>query len=218
MASPVVNRIDWVIRQIHMGRKVHVAIGQAKDIGKFKVKIILQPPSLGAADNGTVFGVTSMLTHIRKLVIDHSAMDRGHKHSSGVSEIAIWIKPFITPGASAQASANLVMGIVDKDISGGTAAPASSEPQVTVVSGSTEDVTVAPATAAATSSLTASEPWEASRRESASVMTASTDAAVVSSRAAASSSYVAGQDHEADVEYQFQLLLRQACRQDYEAG
>ena len=49
---PTASRIDWVSRQIAPGRKVHVAVGAAKDTSKCKVKIILQNADAGAMEQG----------------------------------------------------------------------------------------------------------------------------------------------------------------------
>ena len=88
---PTTSRIDWVVRQMASGRKVHVAVGAAKDTSKCKVKIILQNANAGAMEQGAAAVVQSVLTHVRGLAQQYSSMDRGHKHSSGISEICIWL-------------------------------------------------------------------------------------------------------------------------------
>ena len=72
-----------------MGRMAHIVVGQALDCNKLKIKVVLEPPSSGAISPCTCFGVKSVLTWVRELLKDCVAMDRGHKHSSGRSEIAI---------------------------------------------------------------------------------------------------------------------------------
>ena len=75
-----------------MGRMAHIVVGQALDCNKLKIKVVLEPPSSGAISPCTCFGVKSVLTWVRELLKDCVAMDRGHKHSSGRSEIAIWLE------------------------------------------------------------------------------------------------------------------------------
>ena len=89
---PVVSRLDWIVRQLQMGRSGHVVVGPAQDPLKLKVKIVLQPPSLGALSIPARIGVEAVLAHVRQMATQHVAVDRGHKHSSGLSEVAIWIR------------------------------------------------------------------------------------------------------------------------------
>ena len=87
---PILSRLDWITRQMEMGRKAHIVVGQALDPNKLKVKIVLDPPSAGAISPSTCFGVTSVINWIRSLALTAVTMDRGHKHSNGMSEVAIW--------------------------------------------------------------------------------------------------------------------------------
>ena len=88
---PVIARLDWVSRQLQMGRAGHVFVGPAQDPSKLKVEIVLQPPSLGALSASARVGIQSVLTHIRHTAAQNVAVDRGHKNSPGYSEIGIWI-------------------------------------------------------------------------------------------------------------------------------
>ena len=88
---PAISRIDWITRQLDMGRMAHVVLGQAKDPNKLKVKVMLSPPMNGTISPCACFGVKSVLGWVRTLVSLSVAMDRGHKHSSGLSEISIWL-------------------------------------------------------------------------------------------------------------------------------
>ena len=87
---PVVSRIDWVMRQLQ-GRSGHVLVGPAQDPRKLKVRIVLQRPAFGALSPSARMGVDAVLAHVRLLATQYVAVDRGHKHSSGLSEVAIWI-------------------------------------------------------------------------------------------------------------------------------
>ena len=73
-----------------MGRKAHIAVGQALDPDKLKVKIVLDTPSAGAISPSTCYGVMSLISWIRTLAQTAVTMDRDHKHSNGMSEVAIW--------------------------------------------------------------------------------------------------------------------------------
>ena len=86
---PVEARLDWVLRQLRSGRVGHVVVGAAQDPEKLKVKVMLHPDGVGAMSAATRFGMESVLTNIRAMASQHIAMDRGHKHTSGLSEVAI---------------------------------------------------------------------------------------------------------------------------------
>lgn len=90
---PVLDRVDWVARQVNMGRRVHIHVGRALKDYHCKVKILLEPAEAGAVDPVVAAALLSMLASVRQLVLTHCAVDRGHRHSSGVSEIAIWLSP-----------------------------------------------------------------------------------------------------------------------------
>ena len=98
---PIISRLDWIGRQIEMGRMAHVVISQALDPKKLKIKFILHPPASGAISPSTCYGVTAVIGWIRGLVQNFVAMDRGHKHSSGISVVAIWLD-LTQPGNSEQ--------------------------------------------------------------------------------------------------------------------
>lgn len=89
---PVVDRLDWIGRQINAGRRVHMHIGRAQNVELSKVKIILDPPSAGAISPSVAISVRGALAAVRQLAVEHVAVDRGHKHSTGTSEVAIWIR------------------------------------------------------------------------------------------------------------------------------
>lgn len=89
---PVVSRIDWVSRQLQMGRSGHVVVGPALDPAKLKIRIVLQPPSVGALSPTARLGVQAVLAHVRQMAFQNVSVDRGHRFSSGQSEISIWIQ------------------------------------------------------------------------------------------------------------------------------
>ena len=88
---PVVARLDWICRQLEMGRNGHPSVGEARDAGRLKVKVILQPKDIGAIDPGVSCGLIMALSLVRQMLSRHVSMDRGHKHSIGATEICFWI-------------------------------------------------------------------------------------------------------------------------------
>ena len=64
---PVIARLDWIARQLDMGRKAHVVVGQAMDPSKLKIKFVPEPPSAGAVSPCTCFGVKAVISWIRHL-------------------------------------------------------------------------------------------------------------------------------------------------------
>jgi len=89
---PVVERIDWALGQLNMGRSGHIVIGPAKDPALFKVKLLLKPVGSGAPAPVTRSGLEAVLLHIKQLAMVNVAMDRGHRHTTGAAEMAIWIR------------------------------------------------------------------------------------------------------------------------------
>ena len=88
---PVLARVDWALRQVEMGRKLHVVIGQAADTTKTKIKLVLDKPQSGTLAEISASAVTTTLRMIREWVLSSVATDRGHKHSSGQSIVHIWL-------------------------------------------------------------------------------------------------------------------------------
>ena len=88
---PVLQRLDWIVRQVGYGRAIHCSLGHAADTSKFKVKITLAAANEGPSPPIVSEGVLSMLNHIRNMLVSYSSCDRGHKHSNGKSVISIWI-------------------------------------------------------------------------------------------------------------------------------
>ena len=88
---PEIGRIDWVLHQVSMGRRVHMSVGSAQDSNKTKFKITLEPPSSGEISIAAASCLTPMLLHLRDLAMAYPAVERGHHHSSGVAVVSIWI-------------------------------------------------------------------------------------------------------------------------------
>jgi hypothetical protein len=91
---PVLNRIDWISRQIAAGRCVHIGVGQARDPDKAKYKITVHPTTVPGLIGFAKDTVLSWLDTIKSQVSQNIGMDRGHHHSDGRSEVCIWISKF----------------------------------------------------------------------------------------------------------------------------
>eukprot|EP00928_Gymnodinium_smaydae_P065326 TRINITY_DN4848_c0_g1_i1.p1 TRINITY_DN4848_c0_g1~~TRINITY_DN4848_c0_g1_i1.p1 ORF type:complete len:352 (+),score=30.34 TRINITY_DN4848_c0_g1_i1:65-1120(+) len=88
---PIACRLDWVANEILNGRDAHIAFGSARDAGKLKVKIVLFP----TYDLPPIVRDSLIMTiNFVRAFLDNGfiVVDRGHKHSNGVSDIAIWIQ------------------------------------------------------------------------------------------------------------------------------
>ena len=86
----VIGRLSWLARQVRNGRKLHVAFGQAKDSGKFKIKVVLSSMKDGRVDNVAACGALALLEFISSLAKVYCVVDRGHKHSDGSSVVQLW--------------------------------------------------------------------------------------------------------------------------------
>ena len=91
---PVLGRVDWALRQLSMGRQLHVVYSTSADGGKLKVKIVLSSPR--QPNNAAPYVTQSLehqLQHVRYLVTHNLCTDRGHRHSNGTSYVHIWVRP-----------------------------------------------------------------------------------------------------------------------------
>ena len=89
---PVTGRIDWILRQVRMGRRRHVTIGVALDPRKCKFKVTLDAAADGCPITPMVEeALIGVLTGLRALAHNGVATDRGHRYSSGISEVSFWV-------------------------------------------------------------------------------------------------------------------------------
>ena len=147
-----------------MGRRVHVTIGRARDSNKIKVKVILDDPRSGAMDDLAAFAVRSIIHTVREWVTSNVAVDRGHKHSSGKSEVGIWIAGL---GEAASSTGPAAASFVD--VSGMVAATSTVRaPVVTHMVNAAGSVVVGGAAEAAKATgATAATRWQSQGRWSA---------------------------------------------------
>ena len=54
---PIIDRINWATRQDGMGRMTHIIIGPARDPGKLKLRIVLEPVEAASMDTIAQQGV-----------------------------------------------------------------------------------------------------------------------------------------------------------------
>jgi len=88
---PALSRIDYVISQIRMGRRAHIAIGEARDNNKMKLKIVMEPADAGPISDILAATLIALLNGIRSSCQSYIVTDRGHGYSSGKAEISFWM-------------------------------------------------------------------------------------------------------------------------------
>ena len=98
------------IHIIHIHVCIYTYLGSAKDNGKLKVKITINESSVNSASDGLRLSVQSTLAFLGQLAAGVSAVDRGHRHSDGLSVLQLWISsmaPSTSLGVSSTAAASL---------------------------------------------------------------------------------------------------------------
>ena len=100
----VVARIVWLRDRVAAGVACGCDLGAARDPAKCKLKVVLKPG--GVATSATTRDmVLRMLDLVSTLVVDHIAVDRGHRFSDGRVEACFWFRqagpfPGGPPGAA----------------------------------------------------------------------------------------------------------------------
>ena len=86
----VAARIQWVREQLQQGANATIHVGAALDQSRAKIRIVIQyggaPTSLTARSL-----LLSTLDSVSMSTARFVSVDRGHKHSTGVSEVGIWL-------------------------------------------------------------------------------------------------------------------------------
>ena len=89
---PVVERIDWLVRQLESGRKRHLSIGEDLDSNILKAAVVLDPAHNGGISLVVLQAMRSHLGVFRHMACHNVAVDRGHFHkSSGRTVVSIWV-------------------------------------------------------------------------------------------------------------------------------
>ena len=86
----VTARIDWVLLQLYLGRKIHLALSTAQDFSKAKCKIVVYPLCEGSPSAIAWHLLYTQLVWIRNLTLNTICVDWGHEYSKGTSMIQIW--------------------------------------------------------------------------------------------------------------------------------
>ena len=114
-AMVVVGRLEWVLSKISRGHRVVVTSSYNAELQKQKMKVLIQPvadevPYSEMAQCCAVAAINSMLYLAKSLEYKDivSIMDRGHRHSSGVSEACFWMKIGKMKGSKEAAVAEVV--------------------------------------------------------------------------------------------------------------
>ena len=91
MSHPITARIDYVRRCIFDGKHVFMTCGNGRDgnTAKFKIHIMEAPNACSPVCGACLLHV---LDFIVECLPSHVVTDRGHKFSSGISEICIWVR------------------------------------------------------------------------------------------------------------------------------
>jgi len=89
-AMVVANRLAWLRKSVSEGCHTRIHIGPAQAPEKCKFRVTLDPngPPLSAASQKTLL---LTLDAVATTCDDFTIVDRGHRHSSGLSEAAFWL-------------------------------------------------------------------------------------------------------------------------------
>ena len=82
-------RLAWIREAIVNGHAVHACFSGASERGRTKVKLLVHPGVAVTSDHQKRFMLAAIDLVVR-LEPTYVSVDRGHKHSSGISEINIW--------------------------------------------------------------------------------------------------------------------------------
>ena len=88
----VVARLDWILRQLHMGRSIRVHVGPALDKVAVKYTFVLALATVEPLEAMPAQAVEYVIYQCRMTAVWAVATDRGHKHSDGTSVVAVWLK------------------------------------------------------------------------------------------------------------------------------
>ena len=95
----VVGRLEWVLTQIRRGHRVLVTNSYNGELQRQKLKVLIQPNAdevpYSEMSQCCAFAAVSSLLYLAKSLEEKGVlhiMDRGHRHSSGVSEVCFWME------------------------------------------------------------------------------------------------------------------------------
>ena len=102
---PIISRVSWLLRQLEIGRQMHLVYSVSADGNSLKIKVVLSPPR--EANNASPYvtqALEQQLQYIKLLVTQNLCTDRGHKHTNGTSYVHIWVRPPPVPISIASAT------------------------------------------------------------------------------------------------------------------
>ena len=132
----VAARLAWLRDRITAGTSVRICVGTAHDCTKAKVKFSLngRGPPTSMITRQVLLGVVDSVSSTALL---HVSVDRGHRFSSGDSEVAIWIT--YLDGIPEQVRST----VTDGAVAGGANATFAATYPITVADGAVADATLA---------------------------------------------------------------------------
>ena len=98
-AMVVTGRLQWILEKIRLGHQVLVTSSFCTERQRQKLKVLVQPVAgmISDPEINQCFAMAAVMNMLHIASSEHLAksfcfMDRGHKHSSGVSEVAFWME------------------------------------------------------------------------------------------------------------------------------
>ena len=95
----VTGRLLWILEKIRLGHQVLVTSSFCTERQRQKLKVLVQPVAgmISDPEINQCFAMAAVMNMLHIASSEHLAksfcfMDRGHKHSSGVSEVAFWME------------------------------------------------------------------------------------------------------------------------------
>ena len=88
-------RLRWVRQQVEEGAVAYFTFGSAATQGRGKVKIMIQHTATRTSPIARSL-LLDALASVEKRAAVSSVVDRGHKHSNGCSEVALWFSDTAT--------------------------------------------------------------------------------------------------------------------------
>ena len=91
----MIARLRWVRQQVEEGAVAYFTFGSAAAQGRGKVKIMIQHTATRTSPIARSL-LLDALASVEKRAAVSSVVDRGHKHSNGCSEVALWFSDTAT--------------------------------------------------------------------------------------------------------------------------
>jgi len=109
----VLNRIAYLRGLAQFGAKFIFSVSVNPETGVQKIKVVIDPSFTIPLDQQ--FCTLSMLEFLTQLCFSHKVADKGHKHTSGISEVIFFIT---APSSSAAPPSSMVHAATDDSVVG----------------------------------------------------------------------------------------------------